>query len=118
VGLEAMGCFLSVRYTWQFEGDPQEGLLLLGWEGARGPVQAAWVDSWHNGDRMMLCRGETGASGGASVLGSYPAPEGPDWGWRVAVEPGPGDSLRIAMFNIPPGIEEMLAVEGVYSRRP
>jgi hypothetical protein len=54
----------------------------------------------------------------ASVRGTYAAPPGPDWGWRIDVTPD-GDKLRIEMHNVWPeeqGGKEELAVEAVYGR--
>jgi hypothetical protein len=53
-----------------------------------------------------------------SVRGTYAAPPGPDWGWRIDVTPG-GEGLRVIMHNVWPeeqGGKEELAVEAVYAR--
>jgi hypothetical protein len=51
-----------------------------------------------------------------SVRGSYAAPPGPDWGWRIEITPD-GRTLRIVMFNIwPDGSREDLAAEASYTR--
>jgi hypothetical protein len=78
-------------------------------------VTLHWIDSWHNGDAVMACEG-TGSDGRVDVRGSYPAPSGPDWGWRIRVEPGSG-SLVIRMDNVSPDGEEYPAVEASYRRR-
>jgi hypothetical protein len=104
--------FLIIRYTW-FEEKPQEGMLLLGQLGDQ--VNAIWIDSWHNGDSMMTCPGILTPEGALSLRGSYPAPPGPDWGWRI--ELAPGEVLRICMFNILPDGQEYLAVEAIYTRQ-
>ena len=36
----------------------------------------------------MLLEGSLTGRGGVALLGSYPAPPGPDWGWRITLEPG------------------------------
>jgi hypothetical protein len=110
----AQGIFLRIDYTWAVDGEPQSGSLLLGQEAASGEVTAAWVDSWHNGDRMMICRGKIDVNGSADIYGTYPALSGPDWGWRIVVEPGGIDSFRIFMYNITPQGVEALAVETDY----
>ena len=107
----AQGKFLRIDYSWSIDGEPQSGCLLLGQETASREVTAAWVDSWHNGDRMMVCRGQIDQNDSADVYGSYPAISGPDWGWRIVVEPGGIDSFRIFMYNITPQGVEALAVQ-------
>ena len=118
IGLIAEGKFLTFRYTWIYEEQPQEGFLLIGQERPEDLVQAVWVDSWHMGDKYMLCQGRLDLQGGLSVQGSYAAPSGPDWSWRIIFEPGEGDMLRLVMVNIDPGGREMLAVEGKYWTKP
>ena len=46
--------------------------------------------------------------------GSYPAPPGPDWGWNTVIVPTENE-LKIAMYNVPPGGQDELAVEASYS---
>ena len=110
----AQGKFLRIDYRWAIGDEPQSGSLLIGQEAVSGEVTAAWVDSWHNGDRMMICRGKIEETGAADLYGSYPAISGPDWGWRIYLEPGGIDSFRVYMYNVTPqGVEE-LAVETDY----
>ncbi len=110
----AQGKVAELRYTWSVDGEPEDGLLLL--RDVRGGVQALWSDSWHTPDGFMLCSGSL--TGGLITLpGSYPAPPGPDWGWRIELEPCQANSLQIRMFNITPDGQEMLAVQAVYSRQ-
>lgn len=114
VALAARGKFVTVEYTWAVDGEQQEGLLLLGCEDGADDATAVWVDSWHMSDKSLACRGEVDASGAVSVLGSYPAPPGPDWGWRTVVAPGTDGSFAIIMYNITPEGEEMIAFENRY----
>jgi len=108
--------FVRLDYTWAVEGEVQEGSYLFGYETDKGLVSAAWIDSWHNGEKMMICQGRLAEHGAVNVLGSYPAPPGPDWGWRTIVEPAESGAFRLLMFNISPeGVEEM-AVEAIYHR--
>jgi hypothetical protein len=62
----------------------------------------------------MDCRGSAKGEGGISVQGSYPAPPGPDWGWRIVVEPREGAGFRLEMRNVTPEGEEAIAVEAEY----
>jgi GrpB-like predicted nucleotidyltransferase (UPF0157 family) len=118
VALIAEGKFLTFKYTWENEEQPQEGFLLIGQEEPEDLVKAVWIDSWHVGDKYMLCQGSLNPQGGFSVQGSYAAPSGPDWGWRIILEPGEGDMMCLAMVNIDPGGKEMLAVEAKYWAKP
>lgn len=109
------GKFVCIEYTWSVDGSLVEGELFIGYEPKPGLVTVVWVDAWHNGSRFMICQGEVRPDGALSVLGAYPAPEGPDWGWRTVITPGEA-SFSLRMYNIPPGGADMLAVEAVYTR--
>lgn len=108
------GRFVRLDYTWGFKGAPQEGSLLVGVEQATGVATVAWIDSFHNGDRLMPCTG-TAEAGVVDVRGTYPAPPGPDWGWRTQLSAAPG-RLSMVMFNITPDGHEELAVDAHYRR--
>jgi hypothetical protein len=110
------GRFVRVDYTWSHDGNPQEGSILLGLNPETGALQAAWVDSWHMSHAMMVCAGESTPEAEISVTGSYAAPPGPDWGWRIALDAAAGDALLLRMYNIPPAMDEQLAVEATYRR--
>jgi len=109
------GQFLSIEYTWSYEGEPQEGMLVLGCDPKSEAVQAVWTDSWHSKDVLMLCNGSRDSSGGISVTGHYSVPDHPDWGWRTEIVQGE-NSFRYAMYNVTPeGVEE-IAVETDFER--
>jgi Protein of unknown function (DUF1579) len=114
VALAARGKFAVIEYTWAVDGEPQAGLMLLGCENGDDEVTCTWIDSWHMSDKSLACGGKVDASGAVSVLGSYAAPPGPDWGWRTVVAPGPDGSFAIIMYNISPEGEEALAFENRY----
>ena len=87
-------------------------------DGAAGAVTARWTDTWHTGNQPMACSGPRPAGTTLSVRGTYAAPPGPDWGWRIDVA-ADGERLRIVMYNVWPqeqGGKEELAVEAVYER--
>jgi len=111
----AKGKFLSFAYTWEFKGASHEGFLLLGYGNAEEVATAAWVDSFHMSARIMDCEGSVDEGGRVNVLGSYEAPPGPDWGWRIEVA-NDGDGLQIIMHNISPDGEEVIAVKATYQR--
>jgi hypothetical protein len=109
------GQFLSIEYTWHFDGAPQEGLLIVGCDEKSDEVQAVWTDSWHSKGVLMLCNGETNADGGFSVTGSYSVPDNPDWGWRTEIIPN-STGFRYAMYNVSPDGDEELAVDTDFTR--
>ena len=110
------GRFVRIDYTWSDKGKPQEGSLLAGYEVATGLVTVAWIDSWHNRDRIMGCTGRVEPDGSLNVRGSYSAPPGPDWGWRTEIRAS-ASRLHIVMFNVDPNGREELAVNADYVRR-
>ncbi len=109
------GRFVRIDYSWSDRGKAQTGSLLIGHETA-GPVTAVWIDSWHNGERMLICTGARAADGGIDVRGTYPTgPDTPDWGWRthLGLE---GQGWAMTMWNVTPDGEESLAVRAEYTR--
>jgi hypothetical protein len=116
VALVAQQKFLSVRYSWEYEGAPQDGLLLVGFNSQGQVEQAVWVDSWHMNDQMMLMSGESSSGGTVTLSGSYPAPPGPDWGWWIEIGPGDEASLKVLMHNVSPEGKPDPAVEIVLDR--
>lgn len=106
---------LLVRYAWEIEGEPQEGLLVL--NQLAGIVAAVWFDSWHMTNSSMMLTGDAEAGRSVSVSGTYPVRDGPDWGWRILLEPRDGAHLILRMFNVTPDGEEELAVETNFVRQ-
>lgn len=116
VALAAQGQFILLSYTWAEAGQPQDGVLIIGLEPQRNLVSAAWIDSWHMQDKIMSLEGTVLTSGAISFEGSYAAPPGPDWGWRITIEPGAPDAFRLTMHNVSPRGAAALAVEAAYAR--
>jgi hypothetical protein len=101
-------------YTWCYQGTPHEGSILFTLDGPT--FNGQWTDTWHTGNKPMACSGPRGDT--LSVRGTYPAPPGPDWCWRIDLVPE-GEKLRLVMWNVWPaeqGGKEELAVEAVYAR--
>ncbi len=115
VGPAAAGKFLVFSYTWSHDNVPQEGLLLLGNDEKQNVATAAWVDSWHMSSKVMACAGTVSDEGVIDLRGSYEAPPGPDWGWRIVVSSSES-GLEMAMYNVTPEGEEELAVRARYTR--
>jgi hypothetical protein len=115
VSTVAQGQFIALAYTWAIEGQPQDGLILFPPGAGETGSRAAWLDSWHVRDDMMPCEAAQAGSV-VSLNGSYAAPPGPDWGWRIEIEAGQRDALVFRMFNITPEGQEALAVRAEYER--
>lgn len=113
----AHGQFITIQYTWADGDNPQEGLIVLGKETAGNVAQAAWIDSWHMSDKLMVCTGISEPNGTVWVKGEYEAPPGPNWGWQIAIVPEVDGTFRLVMHNITPQGQEMLAVEVIYVRQ-
>jgi hypothetical protein len=116
IALAARESFATIKYTWEEGGQPQDGLLVVRNVPEPSLEEMMWIDSWHTGGKFMLFRGEADNKGRISAVGTYPAPPGPDWGWRIILEAATADRIRIVMYNISPDGDESLAVEAEYSR--
>jgi hypothetical protein len=115
VTLVARETFMMITYTWADHGKPQDGVLIIRLAEEPGALDMVWFDSWHTEGKFMTFRREDYSDKQVSAIGSYAAPEGPDWGWRIVLIAGPENGFLVRMYNIPPaGIEE-LAVEAKYS---
>jgi hypothetical protein len=108
--------FLSFTYTWSHEDVSQEGVILLGYDAQQEVVTAAWVDSWHMSSKIMACTGSIDPQGAIDIRGSYEAPPGPDWGWRIVITPKSGKELQMVMYNISPEGVKDLAVQADYKK--
>jgi hypothetical protein len=111
------GTALEMHYDWSYEGAPHQGLLMLSDDAASGRCDIAWMDSFHYANRMMLLTGSYAGDGEVNTRGAYPAPTGPDWGWRITLEMPDVMTLVLRMFNITPDGQEAWAVEATYRRR-
>lgn len=113
------GRFVRLDYTWSYQGKPQEGSLLIGFQKKEDVFTGHWIDSFHMGTKVMGLQGPNPSGSTLSLLGSYAAPPGPDWGWRIEITPETEGTLRMVMFNLWPeseGGQQDLAVEASYTR--
>jgi hypothetical protein len=117
VSLVAGDRYLVMRYHWADEGKPQDGHMIVRLADDSTDTDIAWVDSWHQGAAIMRLAGVQKGPDAVIGRGSYPAPTGPDWGWKVGVFAEGKDRFVMRMWNITPDGQEMLAVEAVYGRR-
>jgi Protein of unknown function (DUF1579) len=108
--------FLIFTYSWSHEGASHEGFILLGYHKEQGIATAAWADSWHMSAKIMSCQGSIDQQGVITLSGSYEAPPGPDWDWRITITSNSGRELRITMHNLAPEGAEELAVRADYRR--
>lgn len=105
-----------VTYLWEYQGERQEGRLLISSDSETGVVSGGWLDSWHMSCPMMVLSGQDGTDMSLlSLNGNYAVPGHPDWGWRIEFEIVEEQNLRLRMFNISPTEEESWAVEAVYT---
>ncbi|HED65911.1 MAG TPA: DUF1579 domain-containing protein [Planctomycetes bacterium] len=116
VSVAGTGSSAVVRYTWAEGKKPQDGVLVLRLGAEPGDWDLVWTDSFHMNQGFMACRPDATKGGALSALGSYPAPPGPDWGWRIELHSPAEDEMQLLMFNITPGGEESLAVEADFTR--
>lgn len=98
----------GVRYSWEHEGKRHEGRITVSLAGG------AFTDTFHNPTEMQ-CEVSDRVRGLFDLVGSYPAPEGPPWGWRLmlSLRPpygGQPEALLLQMTNIAPWGEEARAV--------
>ncbi len=109
------GRFARVDYTWSYQGEPQEGSLLFGYDPQAGAASGYWIDTWHMGKKGLTCHGRPPSGGTIGVRGSYEAPPGPDWGWRIELTIA-DRTLKIVHTNIHPDGKEEPAVTADYTR--
>jgi hypothetical protein len=112
------GMFLLHEYEGTLGGNPMKGMAIIGYSLGEEQWQVAWIDSIHNGTRIMHSTGDKGAPQDQPiVLGSYPPGDGsPDWGWRTTLELREPNNLVITHYNITPQGEEAPGVEINYKR--
>ena len=112
----AGGTCLCIGYAWRYEGEAQEGILLLGSRG-EDAVQGIWRDAWHSSGEFLISDGKAEGPGDLQrSLGHYAAPPGPDWGWKTRLRVVGEDRFEIEMLKYPPEGEETPAVRMEYSR--
>ncbi len=115
VSFVAQRQFQSIAYTWEYQNKQQDGLILFQAQNV-ADSPACWLDSWHMSNAVMACKIAKGKFNSITLLGSYAAPPGPDWGWRIEIEQDEAPAFEIRMFNITPEGQEYPAVIAHYER--
>lgn len=110
VAVIAQEKFITFQYTWSDEGQPQDGLLVLGKE------KASWVDSWHMQEGMMHLTVDGQSTSHITAKGSYAVGDSPEWVWQITIQPNPDGTFAFRMYNIEPDANPELAVEIQLSR--
>lgn len=118
VAPSANGAAARLDYTWVFEGEPQQGTILVVRAGDH--CSAGWTDSWHQHNAVMSLDGSvSGCEADGEILafvqGTYPAGRGPDWGWWITVRIV-GDVLHLDMDNVGPAQPAEPAMRATYRR--
>jgi len=98
-----------IRYTWEFRGQPQSGVMVFSFDG--DAASAEWTDTWH-AKQPIVCPGHR-TDDRIEVVGTY----GPGWSWRTEVTLATADELLVEMFNISPDGKEEIAVRMRGSRQ-
>jgi hypothetical protein len=106
----------SLRYTWSHDGTPHEGVLLVRDASPNGPPAMVWADSFHTSGTFMSLGPGTRSDTSIAATGSYAAPPGPDWGWRIELHVTDPGELLVRHYNILPDGFEALAIEARYTR--
>lgn len=96
------GRLLRCGYTWSFDGQEHRGALLIASDRLGERVTGAWIDSFHQSGHVMHLEGSLEEGGTVVLAGHYPAPSGPDWGWRIRLESASPDELLVLMDNVDP----------------
>jgi hypothetical protein len=93
--------FIRFDQSWSWNGEPQSGSSLIGYSRRSSAASVHWIDTWHNGTRVMPLVGEFDANGVLVARGGFPVRDSPDWGWRIEVSVNE-ERLKIDMFCIEP----------------
>ncbi len=70
------------------------------------------------GRHLHALPGQPDPLGSLSVQGTYAAPPGPDWGWRITLSLDEDNWLRLGMVNIFPDGKVVDAVDARYRAKP
>ena len=109
---DGLNTYATVTYTWEHEGEPQEGTLILAGSEKTGVVTGGWADSWHQNSSILALKGPGMEADSVSLQAKYSG----DWSWRIEIA-AEEDHLIVRMTNIDPEGEETWAVLGEYLKQ-
>jgi hypothetical protein len=103
--------FATITYDWSYEGQREEGTIILAKSAKSNLVEFGWVDSWHQNEAILHLKGDDSGTSSVKAKGQYAEV----WGWTIELVLS-ATSLTLKMDNIAPTGEATWAVEAIYSR--
>jgi hypothetical protein len=97
--------FIRMDHAWSWKDKPQTGSFLIGFNPKSADASIHWIDTWHNGRRVMPLAATFDPAGALIANGHFPVAGGPDWGWRIEIR-ATSDQLKIDMFCLDPNGKE------------
>ena len=107
--------FVRIDQTWSWKDEPQSGSMLISYDPKTEVANMHWIDTWHNGRRVMPLVGKFDEKGVLIVNGHFSVADGLDWGWRIDLRMN-DDRLKIEMFCIKPSGKHDGGVWAEFSR--
>ncbi|TVQ75967.1 MAG: hypothetical protein EA380_09665 [Phycisphaeraceae bacterium] len=95
-----------IEYTWEHEGKPHSGEIVL--SGQPAALEARWTDTWHSKEPMILHG--FADNGRISLYGTYSAGEYGAWGWQIEIDVQDRESFFLRMRNVVPELGPIPAV--------
>ena len=106
--LAARGKFLVLSYDWTAL-EAQQGELGFSLSDDLMNAQGWWLDGGHSDNAVMNLSGKATYEAILLLSGTFPAPDGPDWGWDIQIDTKTTE-MDIVMWVRPPGEQGMLGV--------
>lgn len=116
VSFAVTGMVIQFDYSWEFESDREEGLLLMGYDHIKNKISMSWADSWRQNPGFMMSEGSMNSEKSISAKAEYEVSEGPNWGWRTEIILKSDNNFDFEMYNITPQGGELLAVKVEYTK--
>jgi hypothetical protein len=108
------GGFLEQTHEGRLGDRTFYGHVIYGYNSYSRRITAAWIDSFHTGDAMMISEGDVPASASdlLNVVGAYTDRDsGEIWRWRTIAQMPDSDRLILLAFDISPAGQEDRALE-------
>jgi hypothetical protein len=107
--------FIRIDQIWSWKDQPQSGSFLIGFDSKSDEASIHWIDTWHNGRRVMPLAAVFDSAGALIANGHFPVAGRPDWGWRIEIR-AESDQLKIDMFCLDPNGTEQGYVWSSFTR--